>query len=113
MIIRETKASLDIAVNDLGKKNIGIISIKTDWGVSTSGIVKDLVGEMEDSGAKVVAHEEVIEGSDDYRPAITKLNEAGADNISLKAKLLEAGIKIPDFEFKKYGEVVEDRRAHV
>ena len=77
--MREAKASLDIAVNDLGKKNIGIISIKTDWGVSTSGIVKDLVGEMEDSGAKVVAHEEVIEGSDDYRPAITKLNEAGAD----------------------------------
>lgn len=79
VIMREAKASLDIAVNDLGKKNIGIISIKTDWGVSTSGIVKDLVGEMEDSGAKVVAHEEVIEGSDDYRPAITKLNEAGAD----------------------------------
>ena len=41
VIMREAKASLDIAVNDLGKKNIGIISIKTDWGVSTSGIVKD------------------------------------------------------------------------
>ena len=28
---------------------------------------------------KVVAHEEVMEGSDDYSPAITKLNAAGAD----------------------------------
>ena len=28
-------------------------------------------------------------------------------NISLKAKLLEAGIELPDFEFKKYGEVVD------
>lgn len=79
VIMHEAKASLDIAVNDLGKKNIGIISIKTDWGVSTAGIVKNLVEEMADSGATVVAHEEVIEGSDDYRPAITKLNDAGAD----------------------------------
>lgn len=79
VIMHEAKASLDIAVNDLGKKNIGIISIKTDWGVSTAGIVKNLVEEMAGSGATVVAHEEVIEGSDDYRPAITKLHDAGAD----------------------------------
>lgn len=79
VIDKEARASLDIAVNDLGRKNIGIISIKTDWGVSTAKIVKDLIGDMSDTGAKVVAHEEVIEGSDDYRPAITKLNEAGAD----------------------------------
>lgn len=79
VIDREAAASLDIATNDLGKKNIGIISIKTDWGVSTSKIVKELVEEKKSEGIKVVAAEEVIEGSDDYRPAITKLNEAGAD----------------------------------
>ena len=28
-------------------------------------------------------------------------------NISLKAKLLEAGIELPDFEFKMYGEVID------
>lgn len=78
VINTEAKASLDIAVNDLGKKNIGIISIKTDWGVSTAGIVKEIV-EKDFKDAKVVAHEEVIEGSDDYRPAIAKLNDAGAD----------------------------------
>lgn len=75
----EAAAALDIAVNDLGKKNIGIISIKTDWGTNTAKIVNDLIGGMSDSGAKVVAHEEVMEGSDDYSPAITKLNAAGAD----------------------------------
>lgn len=75
----ETQASLDIAVNDMGKKNIGIISIKTDWGVSTSKIATELIAGMDDKGVKLVAHEEVIEGSDDYRPAITKLNDAGAD----------------------------------
>ena len=75
----EAAAALDIAVNDLGKKNIGIISIKTDWGTNTSAIVKELVDGMTDTGAKVVAHEEVMEGSDDYSPAITKLDAAGAD----------------------------------
>lgn len=79
VISKEGAASIDIAVNDLGKKNIGIISIMTDWGTNTSQIIKQLIEEDTASGAKVVAHEEVMEGSDDYTPAITKLNEAGAD----------------------------------
>lgn len=76
VISKEGAASVDIAVNDMGKKNVGIISIMTDWGTNTSAIIKDLVAE---AGATVVAHEEVMEGSDDYTPAITKLNEAGAE----------------------------------
>ncbi|MGP1433979.1 MAG: ABC transporter substrate-binding protein [Catonella sp.] len=76
VISKEGAASIDIAVNDLGKKNVGIISIMTDWGTNTSKMIKEMV---EKTDAKVVAHEEVMEGSDDYTPAITKLNEAGAD----------------------------------
>ena len=34
-------------------------------------------------------------------------------NISLKAKLLEAGIELPDFEFKRYGEVIDHYIAKV
>ena len=34
-------------------------------------------------------------------------------NISLKAKLLEAGIELPNFEFKRYGEVVDHYIASV
>ena len=79
VISKEGAASVDIAVHDLGKKNIGIISIMTDWGTNTSGIIKDLITDLNDPNVKVVAHEEVMEGSDDYTPAITKLNEAGAD----------------------------------
>lgn len=78
IISKEGAASVDIAVNNLGKKNIGIISIMTDWGSNTSKIIKELI-EEKGQDAKVVAHEEVMEGSDDYTPAITKLNEAGAD----------------------------------
>lgn len=79
VINKEAAASIDIAVNDLGKKNIGIISIKTDWGTNTSSVIQELVGKLNNPDVKIVAHEEVMEGSDDYSPAITKLNEAGAD----------------------------------
>ena len=79
VISKEGAASVNIAVHDLKKKNIGIISIMTDWGTNTSGIIKDLVTGLNDPNVKVVAHEEVMEGSDDYTPAITKLKEAGAD----------------------------------
>ena len=34
-------------------------------------------------------------------------------NISLKAKLLDGGIELPDFEFKKYGEVIDHYLASV
>jgi superfamily I DNA and/or RNA helicase len=34
-------------------------------------------------------------------------------NISLKAKLLEGGIELPNFEFKKYGEVIDHYLASV
>ncbi len=76
----EASASLDIAINDLGKKNIGIIAIQTDWGQNTASIVEELIaGEYGESGAAIVAREDVMEGSDDYSPAITKLDAAGAD----------------------------------
>lgn len=81
IISKEAAASVDIAINDLGKKNIGIISIMTDWGTNTSQLIKEMIESDESLGATVVAHEEVMEGSDDYTPAITKLNEAGADVI--------------------------------
>lgn len=82
VISTEGKAAVDIAVHDFGKKKVGIISIMTDWGTSTSKIIEDLIQESGE-GAQVVAHEEVMEGSDDYTPAITKLNEAGADVVIL------------------------------
>ena len=79
VIIRdEAAAALDIAVNDLGKTRIGIISIMTDWGTSTGDIVEELVAGM-GSRATLVGREEVVESSDDYRPAITRLNQLGAE----------------------------------
>lgn len=78
----EAAASLDIAINDMGKKNIGVIAIQTDWGQNTATLVEKLVEtEYASKGARVVSREDVMEGSDDYSPAITKMNAAGADVI--------------------------------
>ena len=74
-------ANVDIAVNDLEKEKIGIISIMTDWRTNTSGIIKGILEGMKDKGVELVAHEEVMEGSDDYSAAIAKLNDAGAEAV--------------------------------
>ncbi|MGI6038408.1 MAG: ABC transporter substrate-binding protein [Limnochordia bacterium] len=80
LVFVEAGYAVEIAVDDLGKKNIGMISVMTDWGTSTSEIVKDIIEkEYASKGAKLVAHEQVLVGSDDYSPAVTKLLAAGAD----------------------------------
>ncbi len=78
----ESNYMLQIAIEDFGCKKIGIVSIKTDWGTTTSGMIKDIFAEnYADSGAEIVAHEEIITGSDDFSPIVTKMEEAGADVI--------------------------------
>lgn len=74
----EAEEGVKLATQELGKKKIGLLSIRTDWGTSTAKITKDLINKY---GATLVAHEEVVEGSDDYLPNITKLNNAGAEVI--------------------------------
>jgi len=74
----EAAAGLGIAV-DMGLTQIGILSIMTDWGESTSAIVTDLINEH--PNLTLVGHEEVLEGTVDFSPAITALNSAGAQVI--------------------------------
>ena len=78
VIMVEASAGLDIAV-DLGLTQIGILSIMTDWGESTSRIVTELIGQK--PGLVLVGHEEVLEGTMDFSPAITALHSAGAEVI--------------------------------
>lgn len=78
----ESNYMLQIAIEDFGCKKIGIVSIKTDWGTTTSNMIKDIFAEnYADSGAEIVAHEEIITGSDDFSPIVTKMEEAGAEVI--------------------------------
>lgn len=78
VIDTEAGVAVDLATKTLGKKKIGILSVKTDWGTSTAEITKKLI---EKAGGEVVDHQEVVEGTVDYSPNITKLNNAGAEVI--------------------------------
>lgn len=79
VISSEFKVIEDILVNDLKIKNVGIIAIKTDWGATSGAIANDIISN--NPNLTLVAHEEVLEGSDDYSLAIAKLKEAGAEAV--------------------------------
>ena len=70
---------VDIAVNYLGLVNIGILNILTEWGTTASNAFISVIEGMD--GVNLVAHEEVMEGSNDFSPSITNLQAAGADVI--------------------------------
>jgi branched-chain amino acid transport system substrate-binding protein len=78
----EAKVAVDLATKTLGKKKVGILSVKTDWGTKTAEITKKLVT---DAGATIVDHQEVVDGTIDFSPNITKLHNAGAEVIIVAA----------------------------
>ncbi|HWR10486.1 MAG TPA: ABC transporter substrate-binding protein [Rectinemataceae bacterium] len=78
----EAGAGIDIAMKTLNAKKIGILSVKTDWGTSTAAITKKLVA---DKGGKVYVHEEIVDGTVDFAPAITKMQNAGVDCVIVVA----------------------------
>lgn len=78
----ESQAALDIATDIIGKQKIGILSVRTDWGTSTAEITKGLI---EESGAELVDHQEVVDGTVDFSPNISKLEDAGAEVIIVAA----------------------------
>ncbi|WP_273321921.1 ABC transporter substrate-binding protein [Vallitalea guaymasensis] len=78
----EAKQAVDLAVETIGKKKVGILAVKTDWGIKTAEITKSLV---EEAGGEVVGYQEVVDGTIDYSPNISKLNDAGAEVIIVAA----------------------------
>ena len=79
VISEEFKVMVDIIENDLKLTNVGVVAIKTDWGSTAGGIADQLV--RASGKLKLVAHEDVLETSDDHGPAIAKLKAAGAQAI--------------------------------
>lgn len=82
VISSEAKAAVEIAIDVLGKKKIGLLSVKTDWGTSTAAITKEIIAEL---GATLVDHQEVVDGTVDFSPNISKLNDAGAEVVIVAA----------------------------
>jgi branched-chain amino acid transport system substrate-binding protein len=79
VISEEFKVMVDIIANDLRLTKVGVIAIKTDWGTTAGGIADKLI--RENGKLRLVAHEDVLETSDDYGPAIAKLKTAGAEAV--------------------------------
>ena len=79
-IAQEADAVLDIAVGDMGKLNIGLISVNSDWGTSAVLAVKKAAEERFEE-VSITALEQVDEGAADYSAAISNLKAAGADVI--------------------------------
>ena len=77
VISSEFKVIEELIAEDLALTKVGIVAIKTDWGTTAGKIAADIING--NSKLSLVAHEEVLEGSDDYSLAIAKLSEAGAE----------------------------------
>jgi len=79
VINAEFNVIIDVLANDLNINKIGVIAIKTDWGNTAGGIAAQLINAH--PKLTLVAHEEVLETSDDHGPAIAKLRAAGAQAV--------------------------------
>lgn len=75
----EGAATVAAVAENLKVKKVAILSIKTDWGVSTAEIVKELISKRND--LEIVAHEECMDGSDDYSTQVSKFQQSGAEAI--------------------------------
>lgn len=81
MINVEAAATIEAVVGYQGIQKIGLLYIKTDWGVSTSAIVEEIVASRASDGLEIVAKEECMDGSDDYSVAIANFEAAGCEGI--------------------------------
>lgn len=76
IIVVETHTGADIAVNDLGGKAIGILSIDTEWGQTTGEAIKENIADV---GGNFVLQQEVSADAVDFATEIAKFKEAGVD----------------------------------
>jgi len=79
VIDSEFKVIEDVLINDLKVSKVGIVAIKTDWGTTSGQIAEEMISK--NPSLKLVGREDVLEGSDDYSLAITKLKDAGAEAV--------------------------------
>jgi len=79
VINAEFNVIVDVLANDLNLTKVGIIAIKTDWGNTAGSIAAQLINA--NPKLTLVAHEQVLETSDDHGPAIAKLRAAGAQAV--------------------------------
>lgn len=78
VITVETATGADIAINDLGGQNIGVLSIDTEWGVSAGDAMEE---NIEALGGNFVLRQEVSESAVDFATEIANFRDANVDVI--------------------------------
>ena len=78
VIVVETKTGAEIALNDLGGKAIGVLSIDTEWGQSAGNAMEENIAAL---GGNFVLRQEVTTEAVDFATEITNFKEAGCDVI--------------------------------
>jgi branched-chain amino acid transport system substrate-binding protein len=80
----------DFAVKDLNKKNIAVIYINNDWGITAKD---NFVKRAKELGANITAVEPFIGGqTKDFTPTITKIKGTNPDLLFLAAMYSETGM---------------------
>jgi branched-chain amino acid transport system substrate-binding protein len=96
----------DFAVKDLEKKNIAVIYINNDWGITAKD---NFIAGAEALGANITAVESFIGGqTKDFTPTITKIKGTNPDLLFLAAMYSETGmiaqqIKQLDYDIELLG----------
>lgn len=78
VIVVETATGADIAIDYLGKKNVGVLSIDTEWGQSAGDSMEKNIAEK---GGTMVLRQEVSADAVDFATEIANFKGAGADVI--------------------------------
>ena len=76
VIVVETRTGAEMAVNDLGGKNIGVLSIDTEWGQSAGKAMEDNIAAV---GGNFVLRQEVSTDAVDFATEIANFKDAGVD----------------------------------
>ncbi len=86
----EGPCSAEFMIKQLKKKNIAIIYVNNDWGVTARDYFMEGVKKF---GGKIVASEMFIDGqTKDFSPILTKINAAKAEIIYLAAMYTDSGM---------------------
>lgn len=76
VIVVETHTGAEIAVNYLGKKNVGVLSIDTEWGQSAGNAMEENIKSV---GGTVALRQEVSADAVDFATEIANFKAAGAE----------------------------------
>jgi branched-chain amino acid transport system substrate-binding protein len=79
----------DLAVTELGKKNIAVIYVYNDWGI---GVKDYFVGRAKELGGNIVAEEVVYDGDKDFKTQLTNIKSKNPDCLVILTYYAEGAI---------------------